>query len=141
MAPDAPEESGIEELLRLSREIGNMEKELVQDLGRARTKLERAEKRQALLSLVKDLKVSIVSEQLRSVATRRIVNTIESYIKSRDTRDLKNLISDVVYELEKRFSVEPSGAESHRYTGIPSLSTEHLIKTLSILIEFLFYVE
>ena len=131
MKTDATEESGLEELHRLSREIRDMEKELSQDLGRAKEKIALAGKKHALWKLVKDIKVSLVLERLKNVAPPEITEKFDSFKDCQDTNDLRKLILDIVDELENR-------SENKE---LDSPSTESLIKTLGILTEFLFYVE
>ena len=131
MTTNASEESGLEELHRLSREIRDMEKELNLDLGRAKEKIALAGKKHALWKLVKDIKVSLVLDKLKNVAPPEITEKFDSYKDSQDTNDLRKLIMGIIDELENRVE--------NKDLGNPT--TASLIKTLGVLTEFLFYVE
>ena len=131
MRKDASEVSGLEELLRLAREVRDMGKEYVQELDRVR---ERAGKKQALLDIIKDIKVSQVLEKLDPIATSRILHVVESLRTTQKTRELRNLILHLVNELEDRVDVKAN-------PEIDRKSLELSVKTLAILIDFLFYYE
>jgi len=131
MTTNTSEESGLEELHRLSREIRDMEKELNQDLGRAKEKIALAGKKHAIWKLVKDIKVSLVLDKLKNVAPPEITERFDSFKDSHDTNDLRKLILGIVDELENRVESK----------DLDNPSTASLIKTLGILTEFLFYVE
>ncbi len=134
MKTNATEESGLGELLRLSREIGNMEKELVQELERARRKVESAEKIEILQSIIKEIKISVVLEQLESVATPEIIEAVSSFKNKQGTAELRKLILGSVSELEKC-------VDSRVDSNLDQVLIERSVKTLAILIEFLFYLE
>jgi hypothetical protein len=131
MATNASEESGLEELLRLSREIGEMEKALVHDLAQAGEKIHLSEKKLALWNLVKDIKESLILEKLRLVAPDDVFNEFTSLKKSHNIRGLRDLILHVMTDLEDRVSV----------SNIDQSMTERLIKTLAVLLEYLFYTD
>ena len=130
MAIEGQEESGIEELMRLSREIGDMEKRLAQDLAQADEKIQLSEKKLALWDLINDIKLSLIEDRLKLVAPERVLLEFDSLKKGRNARGLRHLIVDVVAELEKT-SVN-SGSDG---------STERMVKTLSLLLDYLFCVE
>lgn len=134
MKMNATEESGLGELLRLSREISNMEKELVKELERARRKVEGAEKIEILQSIIKEIKISVVLEQLESVATPEIIEAVSSFKNKQGRAELRKLILDLVSELEKC-------VDSRVDSNLDQVLIERSVKTLAILIEFLFYLE
>lgn len=131
---NATEESGLGELLRLSREISNMEKELVKELERARRKVEGAEKIEILQGVIKEIKISVVLEQLESVATPEIIEAVSSFKNKQGRAELRKLILDLVSELEKC-------VDSRVDSNLDQVLIERSVKTLAILIEFLFYLE
>ena len=130
MAIEGQEESGIEELMRLSREIGDMEKRLAQDLAQADEKIQLSEKKLALWDLINDIKLSLIEDRLKLVAPEPVLREFESLKKEGNARGLRHLIVDVVAELEKT-SVN-SGSDG---------STERIVKTLSLLLDYLFCIE
>lgn len=134
MKTNATEESGLGELLRLSREISNMEKELVKELERARRKVEGAEKIEILQGVIKEIKISVVLEQLESVATPEIIEAVSSFKNKQGRAELRKLILDLVSELEKC-------VDSRVDSNLDQVLIERSVKTLAILIEFLFYLE
>ncbi len=131
MSTDASEESGLEELLRLSREIGEMEKSLVHDLAQAGEKIHLSEKKLALWDLVKDIKESLILEKLSQVAAEDIYKEFIVLKKAGNTRGLRDLILRVSRDLEEKVST----------TDDNKLVLESQVKTLAVLIEYLFYVE
>lgn len=130
MSTDASEESGLEELIRLSREIGEMEKSLVRELAQAGEKIHLSEKKLALWDLVKDIKESLIIEKLSRFASDDVYREFISLKKVRNIRGLKELIVRVSNDLEEKVS-------SDYYRS----SLERQVKTLAVLLEYLFYVE
>ena len=128
---DTSPENGFEELRRLSREIDKTEQE------RAEKEQKSAEKRQVIQGLqkgLKEIKVSVASEQLRSVATPDILERVNSLNNQRSNEDLRKIISDLSADLEKC-----AGGISNSNPDM--LSIERSAKTLAILIELLFSLE
>ena len=134
MITDAHKETGLEELLRLAREVRDMGREYVEELGRAREKLKRAKKKQALRDIIKEIKVSQVLEQLDTMATHRVIRTVESLKTTHNTEELRHLILQMANELEKKVDVKANPELDRK-------SLEHSVKLLAILIDFLFYYE
>ena len=134
MITDASKETGLEELLRLAREVREMGKEYVQELGRARERLKRVKKKQAIRDIIKEIKVSQVLEQLDPLATSRVIQVVESLRITQNTAELRNLILHLVNELEEKADIKAN-------PEIDRKSLELSVKTLAILIDFLFYYE
>ena len=126
-----PNESGLEELLRLSKEITKVERE------RTRAEQDRTEQRQKVRELQQnliELKASVALEQLKSVATPEIIEEIASLKHKQTTGDLRKLILDLSAKLEKWVDSTPTSAQD-------TDSIKRSVKSLAILIELLFSIE
>ena len=126
-----PNESGMEELLRLSKEITRVDQE------RTRAEKDRTEQRQKVRELQQnliELKASVALEQLRSVATPEIIKEITSLKHKQTTGDLRKLILDLSAELEKWM-------DNASASGQDMDSIKRSVKSLAILIELLFSIE
>jgi len=133
MESESPE-SGIEELLRLSKQTSKMQQDLARkEQERIKRERELADKKQVVHGL-KEIKVSVALEQLEPVATPEIIEAVSSLKHQQGSGDLRNLILDLVTELEK----DVDGIAGSN----PGMVTiERSAKTLAILIELLFSVE
>jgi hypothetical protein len=131
MSTDASEESGLEELLRLSREIGEMEKSLVHDLAQAGEKIHLSEKKLAMWDLVKDIKESLILEKLSQVASDDEYSEFIALKKARNNRGLRDMVLRISRELEDKVTT----------TDYSKPDLERRVKMLAILLEFLFYAE
>lgn len=136
MKTDVHEESGLEELLRLSKEVGNMEKGLVRDrLEYVRKTVEREAKKNILQNVLKAIRISVVLDQLELVATPEIVELFGSLdIDKQGAGELRKLILDLASQLAK-----DADGMSHSHPDLVSI--EQSAKTLAILIKFLFHIE
>ena len=126
-----PNESGMEELLRLSKEITRVDQE------RTKAEKDRTEQRQKVRELQQnliELKASVALEQLRSVATPEIIKEITSLKHKQTTGDLRKLILDLSAELEKWM-------DNASASGQDMDSIKRSVKSLAILIELLFSIE
>ena len=123
-------ESGLDELMRLSRQTANEAKEMAQK------EQQRTAKRQVVQGVLKGLReinVSVAVGQLKSIATPEIIKAVSSLAQKQGTDDLSKLISGLASDLEKRIGkVSASNPEL--------LSLERSIKTLVILIELFFSI-
>jgi hypothetical protein len=133
MITHASEESGLEELRRLSREIGDRGKELVQDLGRARKSIEQVERKRAVWSLIRELKISLVLEKLEPLADFEIFNEVNSLKSKTSTAGLRRIILSTLSEIENSFA---SGDMSQ--VDAPDIKKK--LAVLSILLELFFYL-
>ena len=127
MEPKSPE-SGLDELIRLSKETARKKKELAE---REQQRTKQKQKVQGVLEGLKAIKVSIAVEQLKLVSTPEIIEKISSLTHKQGTEDLRKLISSLTDDLEKRMrDVVTSNPDM--------LPIERSIKTLAILLELYF---
>lgn len=131
---NASGENGLEELLRLSQEIGDRGKELASGLGRARQSIDRVEKKRALWSVIREYKISMVMEQLEPLATFEISKEINSLKHKRSTAGLRQIITRLVEEIQKGLD-----ADDDTQIDVPELKKK--LKLLSILLELIFYID
>ena len=123
-----PQESGFEELTRLSQKISNMGQEI--DKKEQEREKKAVEKKKVVQGL-KEIKVSVALEQLKPVATPEIIEEVSSLRHKRGSGDLRELILDLATELEKGID-DIAG---------PNPNIARSVKTLVILIELLFSIE
>ena len=122
---EEPVESGMEELMRLSRQTSQVEQQIT------RKEKERSERTKVVQGL-KDIKITVALEQLKLVAKPEIVETVASLKNKPDTAELRKIISDLTMALESSADNNPSAKLAE---------IERPIKTLAILIELLFSLE
>ena len=101
MESESPE-SGLEELRRLSQQFTKQEQEHTQ---REQQRAEQRKKAQDVLGGLRELTVSMAIEQLKLVATPEIIEQVNSLKSKPRTEELRKLISDLAYDLEKRIGV------------------------------------
>ena len=124
-------ESGLEELLRLSKEITKVDRE------RTKVEQDRAEQRQKVRELQQgliELKTSVALEQLKPIATPEIIEEISSLKHKQTTGDLRKVILDLSAKLEKWVDNTSDSKQDMD-------SIKRSVKTLAILIELLFSIE
>ncbi len=124
-------DGGLEELLRLSKEISKVDKE------RTKADRERTERRQKVNELQQsliDLKASVALQQLKPIATPEIINEVSSLKHKQKTDGLRKLILNLSAELESWVDNMPGSKPD-------AGSIRHSVKTLAILIELLFSIE
>jgi hypothetical protein len=134
MVTRTSEESGLEELQRLSREIGNRGRELARGLGQARKSLEQVERKRALWSVIRELKVSMVLEKLEPLVGFEIYNEVELLKHKQSTAGLNRIILNMVDDLEKDLDVDD-------ISGLDFTVVKKKMKILSILMELAFYLQ
>ena len=123
-----PPESGLDELIRLSKETARKKQELAE---REQQRTKQRQKVQGVLEGLKAIKVSIAVEQLKLVSTPEIIKEISSLTHKQGTEDLRKLMSRLTDDLEKRIrSVATSNPDM--------VPIERSIKTLAILLELYF---
>ena len=126
-----PNGDGLEELLRLSKEITKADQE------RTKAAQERAEQRQKVNELQQgliELKASVALEQLKSIATPEVIEKVNSLKHKQKTDELRELILNLSAELEDRVD-NLSGSKPD------TASFTRSVKTLAILLELLFSIE
>lgn len=124
-------DSGLEELLRLSKEISRVDQE------RTKADRKRAEHRQKVNELQQgliELKASVALEQLKSIATPEIIKKVSSLKHNPKTDELRKLILNLSAELER-------WVDSMSDSKMDMVSVNRSVKTLAILIELLFSIE
>lgn len=120
-------ESGLEELLRLSRETSKAGQKL------ARREQQHSEKTQVVRGL-REIKVSVALDQLKLFAKPGITEQVRSLKNKKTNEDLRRLILDLTSELER--SVTSTSAPT-----VKASLFERQVKTLAVLVELLFSLE
>ncbi len=124
----AEEESGIDELMRLSRRFTLQQEEREKQ---ERQRQEQGKKVRGVLQGLKDLNLSMAMQQLKTVAKPEIIRQV-SALKSKDgTEELRKMITTIADDLEKHL-----GAVSASKTEMTPLVNS--MRTLSILMDLYF---
>jgi hypothetical protein len=134
MVTNASEDNGLEELLQLSRKIGDMGKEFATDLGLSRKSIEQVEKKRALWSVIREYKISQVLEKLEPLVTFEIFNEVNSLKNKRSTINLRQMILKLIEELDKYVNEKDA---SQMDTAV----IKQKLKTLYTLLELVFYID
>ena len=121
---EEPAESGMEELLRLSRQTSKVQQQIT------RKEREHTDRTKVVQGL-KDIKINVALEQLRLMAKPEITETVASLKNKQSTAELRKIISDLALELE-------SSVDNISTVKPDIAAMERPIKTLAILIELLF---
>jgi hypothetical protein len=125
------EESGIEELLRLSRQFTRQQAERDQ---REKERQAQGKKVKGVLQGLKELNLSMAITQLKTVARPEIVKQV-SALKSQESTDaLRKMISNIADDLEDRLRALPA----------PKTDTAPLVnamRTLNILMDLYFSLQ
>jgi hypothetical protein len=124
----AEEESGIDELMRLSRQFTRQheEHEAIEKQREAQGK-----KVKGVLQGLKDLNISMAIQQLKMVARPDIIGQVNTLKNKTGTEDLRKMITVLVDDLEKQL-----GTVSASKTEMTPLINS--MRTLSILIDLYF---
>lgn len=121
-------ESGLDELMRLSRQTARQAKDLAEA---EQQRQEQREKAQGVRQGLKEISISVALQQLRQVADDRVIEKVSALTKKPGIEDLRKLISDSVHDLEKQ-----TGNVTASKTDISTI--ENSVKALAILIELYF---
>jgi len=121
-------ESGLDELMRLSRQTARQAKDLAEA---EQQRQEQREKAQGVRQGLKEISISVALQQLRLVADDRVIEKVSALTKKPGIEDLRKLISDSVHDLEKQ-----TGNVTASKTDISTI--ENSVKALAILIELYF---
>ena len=124
----ANEESGIDELMRLSRQFTRQKEEHDKQ---ERQRVEQGKKVRGVLQGLKDLNVSMAVEQLKTVAKPEIIRQVTTLKSGGGTENLRKLITTLVDDLEKQLGTI-SGAKAEMTPLVNS------VRTLSILLDLYF---
>jgi cysteinyl-tRNA synthetase len=124
----AEEESGIDELMRLSRRFTRQQEEREKQ---ERQRQEQGKKVRGVLQGLKDLNLSMVMQQLKTVAKPEIIRQVSALKSTEGTEDLRKMITTIADDLEKHL-----GAVSASKTEMTPLVNS--MRTLSILMDLYF---
>ena len=127
----AEEESGIDELMRLSRQFTRQQEkhEAIEKQREAQGK-----KVKGVLQGLKDLNVSLAIQQLKMVARPDIIRQVNDLKSKTGTEDLRKMITALADDLEKQL-----GAVSASKTEMTPLINS--MRTLSILMDLYFSLQ
>jgi hypothetical protein len=127
MMPKKEEESGLDELMRLSRQFTRQQAE--RDT-QERQRQAQGQKVRGVLQGLKDLNVSMSVDQLKGVAPPEIISGVNSLKHKEGTEDLRKMISKLADDLERRVAELPAGAGTTRLANS--------MRTLNILMDLYF---
>jgi hypothetical protein len=122
------EESGLDELMRLSRKFTRQQEEHDKQ---ERRRAEQGEKVKGVLQGLKDLNLSMALGQLKTVAKPEIIRQVTALKNSENTEGLRKLITTLVDDMEKQLNIA-SGSKAEIAQLVNSM------RTLSILIDLYF---
>jgi hypothetical protein len=126
--PKKEEESGLDELMRLSRQFSHQQEEHDKQ---ERQRQEQGKKVQGVLRGLKDLNITMALDQLKPVASADIIKRV-SALKGREaTDDLRKMMTALTDDLEKRLGTVARGKPE-------GTSLVNSIRTLSILMDLYF---
>ena len=122
----AEEESGFDELMRLSQQFTRQQEEHEE---KERQREEQGKKVQGVLHGLKELNISMTLEQLQTVATPEIIKEVESLKNKEGTEDLRKAISGLADDLENRIgSISP--ADKDKKALLNSMRTLNILMDL-----------
>jgi hypothetical protein len=120
----ADEESGMDELMRLSRQFTRQKAE---NEAKERQREEQGKKVQGVLQGLQELNINMALQQLKTVAAPEIIQQVTALKTRGGTEDLRKMISGLADDLEK-------GLGTRRDTA-PLVNT---MRTLNILLDLYF---
>jgi hypothetical protein len=123
-----PNESGFDELMRLSQQFTRQQEEHEK---KERQREEQGKKVQGVLQGLKELKVSMAIEQLKAIASPEIIEEVNALRSKPGTDDLRKVISGLADEMERRLGAI---SESNR-DAVPLVNS---MRTLNILMDLYF---
>jgi len=122
------EESGIDELMRLSRQFTRQQEERE---DREKQREAQGKKVRGVLQGLKDLNLSMALEQLKAVAPPEVIKQVNALKNQENTDELRKIITDLADDLENKLRVISS----------PKSEATQLVKsmrTLNILMDLYF---
>jgi hypothetical protein len=120
------EESGIDELMRLSQQFTRQQEEHEEQ---ERQREEQGKKVQGVLHGLQDLNISMTLEQLQSVAPPEIIKEVESLKTTGATEDLRKTISGLADDLEIKIGAIKA-ADKEKTTLLNSMRTLNILMDL-----------
>jgi len=124
----AEEESGMDELLRLSQQFKKQDEE---NTARERLREKHGKKTQDVLQGLKDIKITMTVDQLKSFAAPEIIEEVNSLRNKRGTEDLRKTISRLADEMENKL-------DNISATNPEMAPIADMVKTLNILLDLYF---
>jgi hypothetical protein len=118
------EESGLDELMRLSKQFTRQKAE---NEAKERQRVEQGKKVQGVLHGLQELNINMTIQQLKPVAKPEIIRQVTVLKTKGGTDDLRKLISSLADELERDLGIKKESA--------PLLNS---MRTLNILIDLYF---
>ena len=94
----AKEESGLDELMRLSRQFTQQKAE---NEAKERQRAEHGKKVRGVLQGLQDLNINMAVQQLKTVAKPDLIKRVEALRTKGGTEDLRKMISALADELER----------------------------------------
>lgn len=122
------QESGLDELMRLSRQTAKMGDDLAR---KEQQKEAHSQKVQGVVQGLREISFSIAMQQLQTVADPEVVKKVEALSRKPGTEDLRKMVSTLSRDLER--AIHKHSAANPELAGI-----EQSVKTLSILLGLLF---
>jgi hypothetical protein len=120
----AKEESGLDELMRLSQQFTRQKAE---NEAKERQRAEQGKKVRGVLQGLQELNINMAIQQLKPVAKPEIVRQVTALRAKSGTDDLRKLISSLADELERDLGTKKENA--------PFLNS---VRTLNILLDLYF---
>ena len=122
----AEEESGFDELMRLSQQFTRQQEEHEE---KERQREEQGKKVQGVLQGLKELNVSMAIEQLKTVATPEIIQEVNALKSKGGTDDLRKTISALAEDLEKNLG-DISASKTDTAPLVNSMRTLNILMDL-----------
>jgi hypothetical protein len=122
------EESGLDELMRLSQQFTRQQEE---QEAQDRVREEKGKQVRGVLQGLKDLNISMAVQQLKSVATPEIIDEVNALSNKNDTDDLRKMISRLAEDMENRLGSLASASPE-------AASSVNSMRTLNILLDLYF---
>jgi hypothetical protein len=120
------EESGLDELMRLSRQFTQQQEEHEEQ---ERQREEQGKKVQGVLHGLKDLNISMTLEQLQTTAAPEIISAVESLKTQEDTEALRKIISGLADNLENSIG-SINATENEKAALLNSMRTLNILMDL-----------
>lgn len=122
------DESGLDELMRLSQQFTKQKEE---QEAQERAAEEKGKQVRGVLQGLKDLNISMAVEQLKSVASPETIEEITALASKDDTDDLRKMITGLADDMENKLSALSSASPE-------SAPLVNSMRTLSILMDLYF---
>jgi ribosomal protein L22 len=120
----ADEESGLDELMRLSRQFTRQKAE---NEAKERQREEHGKKVRGVLQGLQELNINMALQQLKPVASPEIIRQVTALKTKGGTEDLRKMISSIADELEKSLGAKKENA-----------ALLNSVRTLNILLDLYF---